>query len=108
MSTSTLVTAPVAKKRVREAADLPPRSIAPGPISRTFGIIGLVLATIYFLAPVVWVMIASTKNNRDLTTSFGFWFADWNLATNYEGLMSWTKGLFWQWVGNSLFYSTAA
>lgn len=109
MSTTTLISAPKkTKKRLAEAADMPPRSIAPGPVAKTFGIIALVIATLYFLVPVFWVFVASTKSNSDLTSTFGFWFAEWNLGTNYESLMGWTNDLFWRWVGNSVFYSTAA
>jgi multiple sugar transport system permease protein len=98
-----------AKSRARESAeDLPPKSALPSPLARTVGIIVLVVATLYFLAPVLWLVIASTKNNRDLTSTFGFWFAEWNLAENYEKLMAWTQGMFWQWVGNSIFYSVTA
>jgi multiple sugar transport system permease protein len=97
------------KRRARKAtAELPPKSELPGPLARVAGIAVLVVATIYFIAPVLWVMIASTKSNRDLTSSFGFWFAEWNLPANYDSLMTWTQGLFWQWVGNSIFYSVSA
>lgn len=98
-----------AKRRAREsAADVPPKSALPSPLARALGIIVLVVATLYFLAPVLWLVIASTKNNRDLTSTFGFWFAEWNLAENYDKLMAWTQGMFWQWVGNSIFYSVSA
>lgn len=111
MTTTRLVTMPAASRRVvrrPQAADAPPPSIAPGPVARTFGIIALVVATLYFLVPVYWLVVASTKDNTDLTSTFGFWFADWNLGTNYESLMGWTQGLFWRWVGNSLLYSVGA
>ena len=111
MTTTPLVTVtPPTKRRSRrpQAADAPPPSIAPGPAARTFGIIALVVATLYFLVPVFWLVVASTKNNTDLTSTFGFWFAEPNLAANYDSLMGWTQGLFWRWVGNSLFYSLSA
>src|SRR5690606_7333174 len=111
MSTTRLITAS-ARKTVKapkaSTADMPPRSIAPGPAARTFGIIALIIATLYFLVPVYWVFVASTKSNTDLTNTFGFWFAEWNLGANYESLMGWTQDLFWRWVGNSILYSTAA
>lgn len=111
MTTTRLLTvSPASARRARkpQAADAPPASIAPGPLARTFGIIALVIATLYFLVPVYWLIVASTKSNSDLTSTFGFWFADWNLGTNYDSLMGWTQGLFWRWVGNSLFYSVSA
>ena len=43
----------------------------------------LVVALLYFLVPIAWVVIASTKSNADLASSFGFWFADMNLADNW-------------------------
>ena len=96
------------RRRKASVVDLPPKSVLPGPVTRVVGMGALIIATLYFLAPVVWVMFAATKNNRDLSSTFGFWFADWNLVTNYESLMSWTQGMFWQWVGNSVFYSLSA
>ncbi|WP_341946534.1 carbohydrate ABC transporter permease [Microbacterium sp. LWH11-1.2] len=112
MTTTSLLTTfdPSAKRgrRRAQAPDAPPPSMAPGPVARTFGIITLVIATLYFLVPVYWLIVASTKNNTDLTSTFGFWFAEWNLETNYDSLMGWTQGLFWRWVGNSLFYSVSA
>lgn len=104
---SDVMTVPRIRRKL-SSVDSPPKSVLPGPVARIAGVGALLVATLYFLAPVVWVMFAATKNNRDLSSSFGFWFAEWNLATNYESLMSWTQGMFWQWVGNSVFYSLSA
>src|SRR5699024_9873250 len=48
---------------------------APSPLGRAMGFIALGVGIIYFLAPVFWLVIASTKSNADLNNSFGFWFA---------------------------------
>lgn len=96
------------RRSVARAEHAVPKSAAPRPTSKIIGIVVLVVATLYFLLPVFWLLIASTKSNRDLTSTFGFWFADWNLSANYDSLMNWTQGLFWQWVGNSIFYSVTA
>ena len=66
------------------------------------------LALFYFLFPVYWVIVASTKTNFQLMSTNGFLFDDINLAANYTSLITWTKGMFWRWVGNSLLYSTVA
>jgi len=96
-------------RRAREVDfDLPPTNALPTLRGKIAGIIALVVAAIYFLGPVYWLLIAATKNNRDLTSTFGFWFAEWNLGANYDSLMSWTQGMFWRWVGNSIFYSVTA
>ncbi|MCR2783562.1 MULTISPECIES: carbohydrate ABC transporter permease [unclassified Microbacterium] len=99
----------IGKRRAREVDfDLPPKNALPTLRGKIAGLIALVAAAVYFLGPVYWLVIAATKNNRDLTSSFGFWFAEWNLGANYESLMSWTQGMFWRWVGNSIFYSVTA
>lgn len=88
---------------------MPMRSIAPSTLARVLTTGLLVLALVYFLFPVYWVFIAAAKNNGQLVASNGLWFADQvNYTQNYTTLMEWTKGNFWRWVGNSLFYSTTA
>ncbi|MDO5726767.1 MAG: carbohydrate ABC transporter permease [Bowdeniella nasicola] len=87
---------------------VPIRSVQPSKMARTITTILLIVALIYFLFPVYWVIVASTKTNAQLTATNGFLFDEINLAGNYQGLMSWSKGYFWQWVGNSLIYSIVA
>ena len=99
-------------ERQREAAehDLP-RSMRPSPIVKTITVIVLVVALIYFLFPIYWAIIASTKTPSQLASSNGLWFAVGldqipdAVATNYSKLMGWTRGQFWRWVLNSLIYS---
>ena len=99
-------------EKQREAAehDLP-RSMRPSPIAKTITVIVLVVALIYFLFPIYWAIIASTKTPSQLTSSNGLWFAVGldqipdAIATNYSKLMGWTRGQFWRWVLNSLIYS---
>lgn len=95
------------------------RSLAPKPAAKIIAIIVAVLVLIYFIFPIYWVIIASTKTNPEISSTFGLWFAPHNadtasptltaaIAANYVSLMSWTKGLLWRWIGNSLIYSTAS
>ncbi|MDO5034654.1 MAG: carbohydrate ABC transporter permease [Actinomycetaceae bacterium] len=86
----------------------PMRSIAPSAAARWITTGVLLLALVYFLFPVYWVIVASTKTNFQLASTNGFLFDEMNLDANYASLMSWTKGMFWRWVGNSLLYSTVA
>lgn len=87
---------------------LPPRSIAPSRAARVVTWVVLAFVAVYFLAPIYWLVVASSKNNTDLGSTFGFWFAELNWASNWESLMAWTQGLFPRWVVNSLFYSSVA
>ena len=96
--------------RDKHANDLP-RSMRPNAFVKTLTIVVLVLVLIYFLFPIYWAIIASTKTPSQLTGSNGLWFAvplnelPGAIADNYATLLGWTRGQFWRWVGNSLLYS---
>ncbi|MDO5739268.1 MAG: carbohydrate ABC transporter permease [Ornithinimicrobium sp.] len=89
-------------------ADALPRSLRPARSTKVLTWTVLLLALVLFLGPVYWLVVSSTKSNADLISSNPLLTADNNLATNYAGLLSWTQGHFWRWVGNSVVYSTAA
>ncbi len=63
------------------------------------------VTTLYFLVPVYWLVVASTKSTSDLFATPGFWFADFNLFQNLSDLTQYDNGIFWRWMGNSLIYS---
>ena len=83
----------------------------PSAAVKTFTVVLLVLVLIYFLFPIYWAIIASTKTPAQMTGSNGMWFAvpldqlPNAIATNYSKLLGWTRGNFWRWVLNSLIYS---
>ena len=83
--------------RDKHANDLP-RSMQPSALVKTITIVVLVFALIYFLFPIYWAIIASTKTPSlsDLPAA---------IAKNYGTLIGWTRGQFWRWVLNSLIYS---
>lgn len=59
----------------------------------------------YFLLPLYWLVVASTKSNDDLFSSFGLWFADFNLIDNIKGVFSYQDGVFVRWMINSFIYA---
>lgn len=66
----------------------------------------LVIAAIYFLIPVVWVLISATKSPGDLFGTFGFWFsAHPQLFENLAHLFSQDSGSYGIWLLNSLLYA---
>lgn len=87
---------------------MPPRAVAPTKLARYLTFVLLIVVCAYFLIPIIWMVIASSKNNTDLVSTFGFWFAELNWDDNWSSLMGWTQGQFPRWVANSVFYSTAA
>lgn len=65
----------------------------------------MVIVAAYFLVPVLWLVIASTKSTGDLFSTPGFAFADWHLWDNLAALNSYEGGIFWRWGLNSIIYS---
>ncbi len=66
----------------------------------------LALFAAYFVIPVLWVFIASTKTTPDLFDSFGFWFGgEFALWENIRGVFAVNGGIYWRWLFNSLLYS---
>src|SRR5258708_19248348 len=66
----------------------------------------LVVFTIYFLVPYLWLIVSSTKNAGDLFGTFGFWFApNFNLFSNLQQLFTYQDGVFVRWLLNTLLYA---
>ena len=60
---------------------------------------------VYFLMPLGWLFIASTKSLDDLFSSFGLWFADFNFIDNVKETFAKDDGVYWDWMRNTLMYS---
>ncbi|MCM6761207.1 carbohydrate ABC transporter permease [Rathayibacter sp. ZW T2_19] len=71
----------------------------------TVVMVAMIIATIYFLLPVYWLIVASTKSTSELFSTPGLWFAQMNLGENLAALSSYDGGIFWRWVANSVLYS---
>ncbi len=67
--------------------------------------IAMVVAAVYFLFPVVWLLIASTKSTGELFTTNGLSFGEFHLFDNLAALGSYDGGIYWRWVLNSIIYS---
>lgn len=63
---------------------------------------------LYCLLPALWLLAAMTKDNGQIFTTFGLWFAfPMHLVENFQGLFAYRYGIFIQWFGNSLIYATS-
>jgi multiple sugar transport system permease protein len=62
----------------------------------------------YFLLPLFWLVIASTKSNADLFSSFGLWFANFNLFENIKNVLTFQDGVFIYWMINSAIYAVVS
>lgn len=68
---------------------------------------GLVLFTIYAIAPVWFLIVSATKSQDDLYTTNGLWFANFHLFDNVRILFTYHDGIFLRWMGNTIFYALA-
>ncbi|MEU4226304.1 carbohydrate ABC transporter permease [Nonomuraea sp. NPDC026600] len=64
---------------------------------------------IYFLMPLFWLFVASTKTTGDLFSSFGLWFADdFSLLSNVRGTLTYDDGVYVRWLLNTLLYAVTS
>lgn len=65
------------------------------------------LFLIYSFAPVVYVLVSSTKTNNELFNTFGFWIGqEFALWDNIQLVFSYQNAIFSRWLLNSVMYST--
>ncbi len=89
------------------ADDAPRRKPAKQRTSWLLTIVMLVFAS-YFLLPLYWLVVASTKSNDDLFSTFGLWFADFSLIDNLRSVFTAQDGVFLRWLANSFLYSVVS
>jgi len=67
-----------------------------------------VIFFLYCILPATWILAAMTKDNSQIFTTFGLWFAyPIHLFENIAGLFAYRDGIFVQWFGNSLVYAVS-
>jgi multiple sugar transport system permease protein len=66
----------------------------------------LIVFLLYSLAPTWFLLVASTKNQTDLYSTFGLWFSSNHLADNFQAIWDYHDGVFGRWILNSVLYST--
>ncbi|WP_217241639.1 carbohydrate ABC transporter permease [Streptomyces sp. AC555_RSS877] len=63
----------------------------------------------YFLLPLFWLLIASTKSTQDLFTSFGLWLSrSPQLLENIQETLTHDDGVFLHWLLNTVLYSVGS
>jgi multiple sugar transport system permease protein len=63
------------------------------------------LAGVYFLLPVYWLAVASTKSTGELFGSFGLWFSEPDLVGNLRRVLTYDDHIYLRWVANSVVYA---
>jgi multiple sugar transport system permease protein len=89
------------RRKSRETSSGPRESI----LSRTAAMVVMGVFTLYFLTPLWWLVVASTKSRGDLFSTTPLWFADPQLIENITGLVTYRDGVYLKWLGNSVLYA---
>ncbi|MEP7054115.1 MAG: carbohydrate ABC transporter permease [Actinomycetota bacterium] len=99
-----------ATDRAGKPAALPrPRRSAYSAIGRPSNALTVVMLAfvVYFLIPLVWLLMSSTKSNSGLYSSFGFGFSNegFRLFSNIRETFTKNDHVFVQWMLNTLLYA---
>ncbi|MFI6671116.1 hypothetical protein ACIBM1_40205 [Streptomyces sp. NPDC050481] len=63
----------------------------------------------YFLLPLFWLAVSSTKSTQDLFTTFGLWFSHApQLLANVRETVTHDDGVFLHWLLNTVLYSVGS
>ena len=64
---------------------------------------------VFFVAPMLWLVLAPTKSDGDLVTSGPFTFGSFDqVALAWEHLHAFSNHIYLTWIGNSLLYAVCA
>ena len=78
-------------------------------LGRAAAILVLIVFAAFFLVPLLWLLVAPTKTDRQLLLDAPFAFGSLGtLVDNWNSLIAYQGGLLWTWIGNSAFYCVAA
>ncbi len=76
-------------------------------LSRSAAMLVMLICAFYFLVPIWWLFVASTKDRSQFTTTNPLWFGDFNLFENIGTLATYRDGVFFRWMLNSVLYAGA-
>lgn len=74
-------------------------------VSRSVAMLIMIVFTLYFLIPIWWLLVASTKSRGDLFTTNPLWFSDLNFWNNLVALLNYDSGIYLRWIVNSIGYA---
>lgn len=74
--------------------------------SKTVSMLLLILFALYFLLPIYWLIVSTTKTTNDLfNTPMLLPSSMKTFAANFSWLTSYSNGIFWIWFLNSILYA---
>ena len=102
MSVSAIATTTVPRKRQR-------RATSPTTARRALVFALLTVFALFFLVPIVWLLLAPTKDTAALVGDNPYSFGSFSdLTANWDALLHFQDGAVKTWITNSVYYSLAA
>lgn len=80
----------------------------PSLLSRGVAMLVMAAFTVYFLTPLWWLFVGSTKPGGQVTGGGGLWFDEFELGTNLRAVVTYHDGIFLRWLLNSVGYTVGA
>ena len=80
-------------------------------ISRSAAMLVMGVFTLYFLLPIFWLLVSSTKTAANFNTTFSLWFSATSVqdfVTNLGELFTRQDGIYVRWMVNSIAYAGVA
>lgn len=97
----------MSRTATRKTAATPQESVT----SRAAAMTVMGVFTLYFLAPIWWLVVSSTKTLDNFNSTSSLWFSSTSLndlVSNLGTLFAYADGLFPRWMLNSIVYATVA
>ncbi|MGC5170330.1 carbohydrate ABC transporter permease [Microbacterium sp. DT81.1] len=80
-----------------------------GWLGRALAIVIALVFVVFFVLPLIWLLLAPTKTPLQLLTENPFMFGGiGTLVENWQSLSAFQNGIVWTWLGNAAFYTGAA
>jgi multiple sugar transport system permease protein len=99
-------TAPTTPQRPDTKSVPKARATRENPISVAGATLFMLIFAAYFLVPIWWLIVASSKTRGDMSSSNGLWFSSqFELFTNIGDVLTYEDGIFFRWLLNSLTYA---
>ncbi|MFF2388731.1 carbohydrate ABC transporter permease [Agromyces sp. NPDC058064] len=106
MTAPTLASATRTPRNDRPDASRPRRSNREASLASRLGVFALLgLSAFYFIMPIWWLVVASTKPAGHQFSEPGLWFDGFGLFDNIALVFAESDGIFGQWMLNSVFYA---
>ncbi|CAM5499318.1 carbohydrate ABC transporter permease [Leifsonia shinshuensis] len=97
-----------ATRRIKRSDAAPRGAGRENPVSRIGAMLVMAVFTFYFLIPIWWLLVSSTKTRGEFTTTAALWFTPNGFSTligNIGTLFTYDSGVYVHWVVNSVLYA---